>query len=537
MCSLVDKQRMLIAALHNGSIIPHADDDWQLIETHISWVILCGDFAYKIKKALDLGFLDCTTLDSRRFYCEEELRLNSRLAPSLYLHVVAITGTIAAPRLNGEGAPLEFAVKMQRFPARALLSELVAHNEIVPEHIDQLIVRVAEFHLRIRTATVEMAFGDPSRIHAPALENFDQLEENVDDPRHRASITRLREWTETEFQRRSLLFEQRKQMGFVRECHGDMHLGNMVLIDGVPTIFDGVEFNPDLYWIDVMSEVAFLIMDLQYHGRRDYAFRFLNGYLERTGDYAGLGIFHYYLVYRAMVRAKVASIRALQQGDNETKAVQDVQLDRYFQIALTNTQVKSPSLFITHGLSGSGKSTLSARIVEALGAIRIRSDRERQRLLGTGHQHGQPAAIDSGVYSSKATAQTYATLARLAASVIDAGYSVIVDATFLDRRQRQPFFDLADRLGVPLRILSFRADVEVLQQRITERQRKGQDISEAGLEVLAHQLSEYTELDTVEAPHTVVIDTEASCTGSELAALINASLPTTHKSQDLWTLP
>ncbi len=520
----VDQQKMLITALHNPSIFPHVSNDWQLIETHISWVILCGDFAYKIKKALDLGFLDCTTLDSRKFYCEEEMRLNSRLAPELYLQVVPITGTSTQPQLGGTGPAFEYAVKMRRFPPAALLSELVDGGQLRAAHIDQLSAKISDFHLNISAATADMQFGEPQSVHAPARENFDQLRERVSNTIYLEWIERLQEWTEREYQRCNAILQQRKKLGFVRECHGDMHLGNMVMIDDMPLIFDGIEFNPDLYWIDVMSDVAFLFMDLEHHGRRDYAFRFLNGYLELTGDYAGLQVFRYYLVYRAIVRAKVASIRADQQQNGVAQSASVAELEQHLQLALNNSQPQQPVLLVTHGLSGSGKSTLSARLAESMGAIRIRSDRERQRVLGKGLRDAKATAIETGVYSRSATAHTYEALEQLAEIVLDAGYSAIIDATFLTREQRQPFKALATRLVVPIRILSFQAEAEVLKQRITARQSEGRDISEADLNVLAHQMGEYTGLDTDEECDVVLIDTQLSCSGQEMLDLINKSL-------------
>lgn len=531
-----NEQQCLIRALQNPSVFPHASDHWQLIETHISWVILAGPYAYKIKKALDLGFLDFTTLDKRRFYCEEELRLNSRLAPDLYLTVVPITGTAEQPQLGGSGAAFEYAVKMRRFSQRELLSEMAEHNRLKDAHIDQIVTQVAKFHLDIPSASAETPYGTPEHVHAPVVENYVQILEHTSKPRHVQWINHLKAWTERQYRLCYQQFEHRKQQGFVRECHGDMHLGNIAMVDDVPVIFDGIEFNPDLYWIDVMSEVAFLFMDLEDHAKRDYAFRFLNGYLELSGDYSGLRVLRYYLAYRATVRAKIASIRLLQQPDHDLKPLSmegSMQgsmekslrnLERYLQLAMSYTQPQRRVLLITHGLSGSGKSTLSAPLSGHMGAIRIRSDRERQRLFGKGQQNGVAADIDSGVYSSDATSQTYATLENLAKGILESGYPVIIDATFLNRSQRQPFKQLARRLAVPLRILYFHADAAELKKRVAARQREGRDISEAGLKVLEHQLEVYSGLDADEQSDTITIDTQSTRDSQEILALVTNSL-------------
>lgn len=517
-------QRNLICSLQNPSVYPHDTDRFQLIETHISWVFLCGSYAYKIKKALNLGFLDFSTLEERKFYCEEELRLNGRLAPELYLAVVPITGTPDRPQLGGSGEAFEYAVKMRRFPQQALLSYMQQQNLLATTHIDQIIAQVADFHQTIPAATAGARYGNSDHVAAPVRENFVQIRERMHDPRHLELLDQVKAWAEHQYESCYQHFRQRKQQGFIRECHGDMHLGNMAVVDDRVVIFDGIEFNPDLYWIDVMSEVAFLCMDLKYHGEHNFSCRFLNGYLERTGDYRGLRVLRYYLAYRAMVRAKVACIRLSQQAEQGLQSSDMQEFERYLQLALSYTQPQQPALFITHGLSGSGKSTLSGPLVESLAAIRIRSDRERQRMFGKGKRQGEAAIIGEGVYSEGASRQTYEKLAELAEAVLESGYSVIIDAAFLERQQRNLFKQLADRLGVPIRILFFRADADVLRQRIRERQREGSDISEADLSVLERQLARYTELDDEERAYAVTIDTQSVSEADKILALIDQSL-------------
>jgi len=517
-------QNDLILSLHNVSVYPHDTDHFQLIETHISWVFLCGSYAYKIKKAINLGFLDFSTLDKRKLYCEEELRLNGRLAPDLYLAVIPITGTAQQPQLGGPTEAIEYAVKMRRFPQNALLSHMLDENRLEDMHIDQLITQVVNFHQRIPSAPSVSPYGDPEHVLAPVLENFAQIREAKLDHLHTQLLDNINEWTKHEHQQCYSQFQQRKQQGFIRECHGDMHLGNMAIIDARPVIFDGIEFNPNLYWIDVMSEVAFLCMDFEDHHKRNFALRFLNAYLELSGDYAGLRVFRYYLTYRAMVRAKVSSIRLSQKNEHQQQSSAAQKFESYLQLAFSYTQPQQTVLFITHGLSGSGKSTLSAPLSEHTGAIRIRSDRERQRLFGKGQKKGKPTSIDQGVYSSDASRQTYAKLEELAEIVLQSGYCAIIDATFLARQQRIPFKQLADHLGVPFRILLFHADADVLRQRIVQRQREGQDISEADLGVLEHQLSVYTGLDDDEQNDTVTIDTESVSDTEQVLALVRQSL-------------
>src|SRR6266545_479060 len=303
-----------IAALRDPACYPHPAEPVELIETHISWVFLAGEYAYKVKKPVDLGFLDFSTLQARRFYCEEELRLNRRTAPELYLGVVPITAGAAGPRLGGTGEPIEYALKMRRFPQEALADSAAKRGELGAHQIAAIAAAIAAFHAVIPAAPEGSAFGAPEHVAAPALANFGQLRKLDADPGDAARLERLRAWTESEGSRLREVFAGRKRGGFVRECHGDLHLRNIVFLEGRPLPFDCIEFDPELRWIDVASEVAFLAMDLLEHGLEAAAWRFLNAYFETTGDYAGVRVLRYYLVYRAMVRAKIACIRARQPG-------------------------------------------------------------------------------------------------------------------------------------------------------------------------------------------------------------------------------
>jgi uncharacterized protein len=520
-------QQFLIKALLNPAVFPGETDIPEMIETHISWVILCGRYAYKIKKALDLGFLDFTTLEKRQHYCEEELRLNSRLAPNLYLDVIPITGTQQEPVLAGTGQVLEYAVKMRRFSQHALLAHMAQRGLLEQSHIDQVTRQIAEFHMNLPVAPMDSFYGDPQQVLAPAQENFVQIRNRTDAPRHIEWLELLETWMSEEYQRSYQQLLLRKQQGAIRECHGDMHLGNMAMIDQTPVIFDGIEFNPDLYWIDVMSEVAFLFMDLDDHGKREFAFRFLNRYLESTGDYSGLRVFRYYLAYRAIVRAKVASIRFEQVLDREAQSQALTEFENYMQLALGYSQRRHCLLLITHGLSGSGKSTHSAPLAERMGAIRVRSDRERQRLFGKGKANHEMTRIGAGVYSDAATEHTYTTLQKLARDILESGYSAIIDATFLGRAERDMFKQLADDLSVPLRILCFTADPEELRRRVDARQREANDISEADQTVLEHQLDTYEELHEDEQNEAIVINTQLPSDSADIFALITNSLDST----------
>jgi aminoglycoside phosphotransferase family enzyme/predicted kinase len=479
----------LIAGLLRPDAYSHPADSIRLSETHISWVLLAGAFAYKIKKPVDFGFLDFSTLPRRRFFCGEELRLNRRYAPDLYLAVLPITGSPEQPRMGGPGPALEYAVQMRRFDEALLFDWLVHEHRLLPEYLDRLAETLADFHASIARAALDDPHGLPDHQRQAAELNFSRIRPLLDNPEDIAKLDALQVWTRDEYSRRESLMQRRKSEGFIRECHGDLHLGNIVLIDRRPTLFDGIEFNEDLRWIDVLSELAFLVMDLEAHGAGSLAWRLLNRYLEITGDYRGLPLFDYFRAYRAMVRAKIAQLARAQTEDSGRTTELLARYRSYVGYGLELIQPRKPRLFITHGLSGSGKSHLAAHLAERLPGIRLRSDVERKRLAGLAAEARTGSPPAGGLYGADMTAKTYSHLAELAGLLLDAGHSVIVDATFLKREQREEQRRIAKRCGAEFLILNCRAPMELLRERIRARTLAGNDPSEADLAVLREMMS------------------------------------------------
>jgi len=485
-------QAALIAALLQPACYPHPVTTVTHLQTHISHILLAGDYAYKIKKPVNLGFLDFTSLARRRYYCEEELRLNRRLAPELYLACLPIGGDSHHPRLGDPtDAPIEYAVQMRRFAQEALLDRVLDAGGLQPRHLDALARRLAAFHRSVPAAAPSTPFGLPDRVLQPMLDDFTHVRPRLSDPAELEQLATVERWTLAASEQLRPQLLERKAGGWIRECHGDLHLGNMVLSeDGQITIFDCIEFNDPFRWIDVISDLAFLIMDLRFRGAGDLAQRALNVYLEYSGDFAGVALLDYYQVYRAMVRAKVYAIQSGQDGI--TAAARATAHDRclgYLRLALTLTHASSPFLLITHGVSGSGKSHQTGQLLEKFpGAIRLRSDVERKRLFGLGPLDDSRSQLGKGLYSSTANARTYRRLQRLADGLLAAGLPVLVDATFMKRAHRQPFRELAARHGVPFILLDCRADPATLRARVAARHQRGDDATEADIEVLERQL-------------------------------------------------
>lgn len=481
----------------------------RLIETHISWVLLDGRDAWKLKKPLHLPFLDASTLARRHQLCEEELRLNRRMAPSLYLDVTPITGTPDAPVLGGNGPAIEYAVHMRQFPDGALLGELLTAGQVQPTQLDDFARHLADFHRTAEVAPPTTPYGSPELVEQTTRDVL----RNLADIGGEVLSAPFTHWLDSQAPLLRPLWAQRQAQGHIVEGHGDLHLANVVRLDDTLTAFDCIEFDPGLRWGDPLSDVAFLVMDLMAHQRDDLAFRFLNAYLDASGDHAGLPVLRHYLVYRALVRALVARIKA---GAGQPPAGPDYLALAHLLIAPT-----SPRLLITHGVSGSGKTFVSQGVLEQAGAIRLRSDVERKRLFGVpqsaAHTNGAAAPSGAGdvganaLYSHERTQATYTHLRDLAQRSLQSGWHTIVDATFLDANERDRFRQLASSLSSHFTILHCEAPRATLEARITARltpqQEHARDASDADTTVLAQQLTRETSLRPEETTYTLQSDT------------------------------
>jgi hypothetical protein len=475
----------LIEALRSPAAFAHAVDKIDLIETHISWVLLAGEFVYKIKKPVTLDFLDFHDLEQRKFFCEEELRLNRHWAPDIYLDVIPITRHNGQVQFGGSGTAIEYALRMRRFDQDKLLDRQLQLGLVKAADLSELGAHIADRHQaapvvdasqRDRYLRLNMQF---MRDNFTALEGFVRP----------ALLTSIRDWSERKLQELEAQFGLRFDAGFVRACHGDLHLANLVRLDDRITAFDCIEFSADLRHIDVICDIAFLLMDLvlrRYHG---LAAHFLNRYLERTGDYAGMSVFSLYFVYRCLVRAKVAAIRCQAHADPLDKARDRATVAQYADMARRQIAPREPILVITSGFSGSGKTWVSTEVLGALPAIRIRSDIERKRLFGLHELANSESGIAAGIYSAESSDKVYARMFSAARSILTAGHNVILDAAFLRRAERVAAVEIARSCNCVPVILTVSAPAETLRERILRRKEHASDASEAGLAVLEYQLA------------------------------------------------
>ncbi len=505
----------LIVALLEPARYPHGVQQVDLVQTHISWVLLAGDFAYKIKKPVKLQFLDFSTLAQRKIYCDEELRLNRRFAQDIYLDVVAIGNTPQGPQFGVAGTPIEYAVQLRRFDEAGRLDHVCARGELTAAHLSDLADSLVAFQAAAALSLVDSPFGSAESVLAPVKDNFADLQQLLPSAGLQTRLAALQVWMSAQFAALAGVMASRKRRGFVRECHGDLHLANLVLINQRVRMFDCIEFNENLRWIDVASEIAFTYVDLLAHGKPGLANWFVDEVLSRSGDYDAALVLPFYAVYRALVLAKVSAIKCSQtpaspheQGQGQGEALNvDQTAVGYLKLAEGLVAAHPQQLVITCGLSGCGKTVASERLLQsdqAAFTVRLRSDIQRKRLFGLASTEHTRSALDEGIYAPDARARTYAHLLKLTSMLLQAGWSVIVDASFLKRADRDVFRTLAKDAKVVFGILAPQATLAQLRQRIVARAANGHDASEATLDVLSHQIQILEPLALDEKPDIIV---------------------------------
>ncbi len=454
----------------------------KVIETHCSWVMLVGRHAYKVKKPVELGFLNYTTLARRYQACRRELEVNRPFAPQLYHDVVAVTQSPTGPVFEGDGKIIDYAVKMTRFDDDCLLSRQLELGQVTVQQMQDLADQIIAYHQSLAPVPQTGSGPTVSGLSGPMLLNFEFLESHLS-PEWVKPVTQLKEWACRQLNALTPQIEQRIQGGFMRPCHGDLHLDNLIVWQGHFVAFDAIEFNDSFREIDVVNELAFLAMDLKDRGHSKHAHELLNHYFEQTSDYAALPLLRLYQVYRALVRAKVDLIQQLQRSGEE-RGEWSSEGAEYLELATSFAQPEKPRLLMTHGLSGSGKSTFAREWIREHGGFQLRSDALR-RVVEKELLSKEKSEANLERYSAKMTQLTYARLTAFAKTILEAGDSVVADATYLKAAQRKMLYDMANALGQRVEVIDFDLPHESLRQRILDRRH---DLSEASTEVLERQI-------------------------------------------------
>ena len=513
-----------LAGLLRPEAFPHPVDEVHCVQTHLSWVLLAGDFAYKIKRPVRFPFVDFTDPVVRARMCREELRLNARFAPQIYLAVEPVCAGSGGARMGGPGEAIEWAVKMRRFDRSAELDRLVEAGGVTAAELSAFGAGLAARHETLpvdeQTAACEVVERTGRTVQANLREaraSLGAVGVHLPDAEVAGALDRR-------FIASIGVLSQRALAGRVRECHGDLHLSNIVRLGGRLVAFDCLEFDSALRWLDVADDVAFLLADLAGYGRRDLARAFLQGYLDASGDFDLLGVVDLFAAHRALVRAKVLAIRAATLEGSPSRETLLTRCRTYVDVASEALAPLEGMLVLVGGVSGSGKTWLSAQLAETLGGLHLRSDLERKRLAGMSPAADSASALGGGLYAFEWTQRTYERLLRAAGNVLSAGRVAVVDATFQDAVRLEPFTRLAADRGVTLHRLECTAPASVLRERILLRRKAGDDASEAGLEVLEQQLARRESGPPRSGPLPVVVDTSLDgALQRALAAVVSSS--------------
>lgn len=515
----------IVGQLSNPNFYPHPVEQITKIETHISVVFLTGDYAYKLKKPVDFGFLDFTQIPQRLKFCQKELELNQRTAKDLYLAVISLyenDGIISLKPSRNSQSPIDCILKMRQFNPGHVLGNYLQSHSLSSSQISALASQIADLHLHSKVVEAKSEFGEPEIALKPMLDNFPSLTRFLNSlPNSNQalqSLEKIQKTTLQQFESVKSLLINRKQNGFIRNCHGDLHLDNITLVNDSPMLFDAIEFNDYFSHIDVISDMAFLLVDLDFRGRPELAWVILSYYLHFTQDYSALQILGFYKVYRAMVRAKISALQAEQNSIDSPKynELKEKTL-RYLDLAnQLQTKHAKPKIILIQGISGSGKSVLAQRLVKYFDAIIISSDRTRKKLFKIEPTERVDLDVRPSLYSESMNQKTYETLLNNARLAITSGCNVIIDATFLKKSHRDKFYELAMTLEVECYLLSIHVDERLALESIKHRNLANNDPSDADEKIMQRQMKMIEEPTPKETQTQNILNLEAHQLREEL---------------------
>jgi len=460
--------RSLIEALKSPQIYPDSPSQIRIAETHISYLFFTGRYVYKVKKPVDFGFLDFTTLEKRKYFCLQEVKLNSRLSPDVYLGVEEIREENGRISLGGHGKTIEYAVKMKELPSEGMLIRLVSEGKAKPELMDRIALKIATFHREAETSDEIAGFGNVSVIKKNMQENFIQTVPYIAKTLLREQYDFISERAVAFLEHKNLIFAKRKNGGMIKDCHGDLHLGAICVEKDNIQVFDCIEFNDRFRYGDTAADIAFLTMDLEYNNRFDLSSAFTEAYIRYSGDSDISVVLRFYKSYRAYVRGKVMSF-LLDEGEVSEEQKRNALKSAKGYFGLAYSYFMQPTLIIMAGLVGTGKSAVAVSLGEAIGAPVVRSDEVRKRLAGILPDEHRYEDYENGIYSEEFTNKTYSELLKEASEVLGGGRSIILDASYKSRASRERAAALAREKGARFFIVECVCEEEVVRARLKKR--------------------------------------------------------------------
>jgi len=508
----VNDYNAIIEALKQPPAYPERPGEIRHLQTHISHLFLTPEFVYKVKKPVDFGFLDFSTFEKRRFFCYEELTLNQRLSPDVYLQVVKIRrGPGGRISVEGTGEVVEHAVKMRRLPADCALDLLLAQNKVQTDQVQELGRMIGGFHLKAETNNEISGYGSPEGVAHNVVENFDQTAEYTGRTISPAKYQRVKAYSMAFLEQHRPLFERRAAGGRIRDCHGDLHGAQVFLTPDGVRIIDCIEFTKRFRYTDMVSDMAFMAMDLDHADRHDLSKLFVESWLDATGDREALDLLDFYKVYRAYVRGKVEGFRLADPHiPREEKEAATQRARAYFNLAYFYTQrSNSPRLIISAGLIGSGKSTIARHLATDSGMALVSSDVVRKRLAGVAPTERHYDGFGQGMYTPEFSERTYAEVFRLARQFLEEGKSVVLDATFGNRARREAAAAVAAGAGADFWAVECVATSEAVKERLRRRQQRANSVSDGRWEIYQQEKQQFQPIDEVPEGRHVVVQTSA----------------------------
>ncbi|HIE16972.1 MAG TPA: hypothetical protein EYP71_02115 [Dehalococcoidia bacterium] len=472
----------------------------------MSFLFLTGDYVYKVKKPVDLGYLDYTTLEKRRFFCHQEIELNRRLCPQIYLEVVPITRIGRQFHLDGEGEVVEYAVKMRQLPRERMMDNLLTQNQVTEEMVVRVAEKLAAFHAEAETNPDIGTFGRPNAIGINTEENFTQTEKYIGISISVSKYHRIKTYTDNFLKLNESLLQRRVQNGRIKDCHGDLHAAHVCISDDI-YIYDCIEFNDRFRYGDVASEVAFLAMDLDRYCRGDLSKAFVDAYVVTSGDNELFRLLNFYKCYRAYVRGKVASFM-LDDPYIPDKGAALAAACGYFNLAYRYTREK-PVLIIMAGLVGTGKTSVAEALGRSLGITVISSDIVRKRLAGISATEHHFEQYGGGIYSEEFSRKTYDAMFVQARELLSQGQSVILDASFRKRGDRLQARSLAEETNADFAVVECTLSKEMVKSRLERRLQEG-TVSDGRWEIFEQQKRDFDKITEFPAENHLILDTSQS---------------------------
>lgn len=501
----------LIIALQNPEIYPDHPEKAEVVQTHVSAIFLTGTYVYKVKKPVDFGFLDFTTLEKRKFYCQQEVELNRRLCPEVYLGVVEIRSHRGCISIGGAGEVVEYAVLMKQLPWERMMDQLLAQGAIPSGLLQKIAEKVAHFHANAATSGEIASYGEMDVIRQNVEENFSQTEKYVGLSISPEAFKGTQENTCRFMERHLPLFQKRIAAGRIRDCHGDLHLQHICLTEEI-LIFDCIEFNRRFRYSDVAADIAFLLMDLDFHNYPLLSADLASSYLAISRDWPLFLLLDFYKSYRAYVRGKVVSFRLDDpaiSAPEKTSALEEAK--RYFHLAHSYAmRLNRPALFITCGLIGTGKSTIARALSEALGWEWLASDIIRKEIAHLSSREHRYEKFHQGIYAPEFSCKTYSALFERAGAILKAGNSVLIDASFKKQADRWEVWELARRVQAEFLLIECRCSEEEVRRRLTLRASNEDGFSDGRWDLYHDQQEDFEKVEGMGPDLHLPLDTESS---------------------------